>query len=436
MSVKKVLVRAVAGFAIVSVALVGGTLAFTKLEINKSGVHTRLMVPLLGLATAKVAVHAGTGDSVAIPGFLDGPVIKRSADGDAWHAAWFCQDRVHRQQGTGPALSIDCAGTSRTFAVAAPSPMAAGVTPMPEKLLILSDIEGNIAYLEGALRRLDAVDTNGNWSFGANRIVIAGDAVDRGRDVFAVLWRLHDLSLQARAAGGRLDLLIGNHEQYILRGNTSRAHLDHIYALERLGGVDAAFAPDTVIGAWLRAQPVIVKVGEVLVTHGGISPTVARQGVTVDQLNAAIGRYWRKEPADKSALDAVFGMHGIAQYRGYLIDLPEYYPVATSTDVDRALQAFGVKTIVVAHTIVEKVTGLYDNRVYAVDVNSNTAANEALMFVGSVATVVDTGTPRALPDEKERGSLRRLDLLGADDWNTLSRVVNRSYQLSRLPHPY
>ena len=432
---KKFVQRSVLGLTVIFLAVIGATLSLSKLERSNSGVHTRLLVPLLGLASAKVAIHSGTGDSTVIKGLLDGPVVKIGAD-QSWSATWFCEQRAHRKILKGPALTIECAGKSSSFALAAPLPAAPGVTPMPEKLLILSDIEGNIAYLDGALRKLAVVDAGGAWAFGANRLVIAGDSVDRGRDVFAVLWRLHSLSMQATAVGGRLDVLIGNHEQYILRGNISRAHPEHVYALEQMGGVASAFASDTVLGAWLRQQPVIVKVGDVLVTHGGVSPTVAKLGLTVDQLNAASATYWRHGTAAKAALDAVFGIDGVTQYRGYFMALPDTYPKATDADVDHVLQAFAVKTIVVGHTIVEKITGLYGDRVYAVDVNSNTAEPQALMFVHGTPTVLDTGTPRALPDEKQAATLRRLDLFSGADWRTLARLVRRSYQLSQLPHPY
>ena len=427
--------RVAAGMALLLVAGIAASIAASKVERTPAGVHTRLMVPLLGLAYAKVPMHAGTGDKPNIAGFLDGPVIKRNPD-RSWSATWFCENQVYHHTGYGSSVHIACAGKNSNYSIAPAAPAQPGITSMPEKLLVLSDIEGNIAYLNGALRKLGVVDANGAWAFGANRVVVAGDAVDRGRDVFAVLWRLYGLSQQASAAGGRLDLVIGNHEQYILRGNISRANPEHVYALEQMGGVDASFGGDTVIGAWLRTQPVILKIGDVLIAHGGISPSVARQGFTVDRLNAANGSYWRKGKPDAPALDAVFGMHGVSQYRGYLMELPDVYPMATQDDVDLALRAFGVKTIVVGHTIVEKVSGLYADRVYAIDVNSNTAAPEALMFVNGVPNVVDTGTPRALPDENARGGLRRIDLLSADDWTTLSRMARRSYQLSQLPHPY
>src|SRR3546814_18528865 len=77
----------------------------------------------------------------------------------------------------------------------------------------------------------------------------------------------------------------------MLRANPSRANADHLHALNAMGGYRHAFAPDTMIGEWLRQQPVALKLGSVLFVHGGISPQVARTGLTVHQLNAAMQAY-------------------------------------------------------------------------------------------------------------------------------------------------
>lgn len=434
MRVKRFVVRGMLLVVLLPLVMFTGMLFFATIESTRGGVHERLMLPLLGFGHVKVAMPGGTGDAVVIPGLLDGPVVRARANG-GWSASWFCEDRVLRQDGNGAELRIACAGKQYTFAMSAPLQAAAAVVPMPEKLLVLSDIEGNIAFLDSALRQLNVVGAAGTWNFGANQLVIAGDSVDRGRNVFAVLWRLHGLAQQAKAAGGSVHVLLGNHEQYILRGNTAKAHPEHVFALEKLGGAASAFGSDTVIGAWLREQPVLVKVGKVLVAHGGISPAVAKRGLTVDQINAAMRRYWRGEPVAAAELDAVLGYSGVTQYRGYLHADKDRYPMATADDVTQTLRAFDADTIVVGHSIVDKVTGLYDKRVYAIDVNSNEAAPEALLFVDGVATVVDTGTPRALPEKGARVT-RPINLLAGADWSTLGQVTRRAYQLSQLPSPY
>ncbi len=409
-------------------------LFFAKIESTKSGVHQRLMLPLLGIAHVKIPMTAGTGDAAAIPGRFDGPVVKMGT-ANSWSASWFCENRVLRQAGRGETLHISCAGQRHTFAIPQKAQQDDAVVSMPDKLLVLSDIEGNAAFLNSALSKLGVTAASGEWNFGANRLVIAGDSVDRGSDVFAVLWRLHGLAAQARAAGGSVHVVLGNHEQYLLRGNTVKIHPEHLYALEKMGGAAAAFAPDTVIGAWLRAQPVVVKAGRVVVTHGGISSLVVQQGLTIAQLNTAMRRYWRGELVPAAELEAVLGFNGVTQYRGYFKAEEGKYAKAGDQDVVAALRSFDADTIVVGHSIVEKVSVLYDKKVYAINVNSNTSAPEALLFEGGVAKVV-TAAPRALPEEETERVARPINLLNGQDWQTLARLTRRTRELSNLPSPF
>lgn len=410
-------------------------LSLARLEMTPAGVHTRLLVPTGSGGNIGIHLYSGTGDAPRIPGFLDGPIVKPGAGG-AWSATWFCENAVHQRTGTGSKLEIECAGNKTAYPIRAQNNIPPSSIDTPANMLVLSDIEGNAAFLDAALRELGVLDANGGWTHGSGHLVIAGDAVDRGRDAFAVLWRLYSLSLQAAEQGGAVHVLLGNHEQYMLRGNMSRANREHIHTLERMGGFVNAFGADTVLGAWLRQQPVVLKAGKVLVAHGGISPAVAASGLTLDQLNDAQRRYWQGARAPSPALDAVLGPMGVTQYRGYVEDTEGSYPRATPAQVTAALGRFGVDTIVVGHTLVGQVTPFYGGRVHAIDVNSNTAASEALLFERGVARIVPLRTRRGLPPERPAVKTRPLDLAGGEDWRIIGSFVERSRALSQLSYPY
>ena len=410
-------------------------LSLARLEMTPNGVHTRLLLPAGPDANIGVHLYSGSGDAPHIPGFLDGPVVKPAAGG-AWHATWFCENAVHRQTGSGDLLEIACAGRTSTYPVHASTPVPAATIDTPARMLVLSDIEGNAAFLDAALRELGVLDAGGRWTWGGGHLIIAGDAVDRGRDVFAVLWRLYSLNLQAAQQGGAVYLLLGNHEQYLLRGNMSRANREHIHTAERMGGYKQAFAADTVLGAWLRQQPVVLQAGRILVTHAGISPEVSANGLTLAQLNDAQRRYWQGSTAPSPALDAVLGPIGLTQYRGYVEDMKGSYPRATPAQVAQALDRFGADTVVVGHTLVNQVTPLYGGRVHAIDVNSNDAASEALLFERGMPRIVPLRAQRQLPPERPAVKTRPLNLADMQDWRTLGRFVARSRELSQLSYPY
>ena len=405
-------------------------------ESTEHGAPVRLRLHLPGGRDIAIPVSVASGKRVRIPGFLDGPIVRRGTDG-RWSATWFCEDRARHATlpGPTPMLHVECAGTSHDFPLYTPQ-VPSTVAPMPARVAVLSDLEGNSAFLGRALRRLGVVDAGGRWSYGNGHLVVLGDSVDRGRDVFAVLWQLHGLSGQAALSGGGVHVLLGNHEQYMLRTNPSRANADHLHALNAMGGYRDAFAADTMIGEWLRRQPVALKLGSVVFVHGGISPQVARTGLTVDQLNAAMEDYWNAAgPHPRSpGLDAVLGPTGVTQYRGWFRALDGRYPMASEAEVAEALQHFGAGTAVVGHTIVPHVQRMRSGHVYAVDVNSDTSAPEVLVFEDGAPRVVDIGVPRNLAGEDN--TFRDFSLLDPADRGMLVDMVRDLRRLSALPYPY
>ncbi|WP_146204376.1 metallophosphoesterase [Massilia glaciei] len=313
--------------------------------------------------------------------------------------------------------------------------MPAEVAQMPAKVVALSDIEGNVTFLDAALAKLEISDANGAWKFGSNQLVIVGDSVDRGRDVFAVLWRLYNLSQQAHAAGGAVHVLLGNHEQYMLMGRVKSVNLEHAHGALRLGGLKSAFGADTILGEWLRQLPVLVKIGPVLFTHGGISPEVAAKNLTIAQINGAMSGYWRGTTAASPQLEAAIGLGGLTQYRGYVRGKEFNLRVPTDQDVSDVLKAYGASTMVVGHTVVPKVAGQYNGRVFAIDVNDDTSATEVLVFEDGVARVVDFGVIRHV-DPQQVTTLRPIMLTDSADWRALWALVTRTHELTKVPHPY
>ena len=79
-------------------------------------------------------------------------------------------------------------------------------------MLILSDIEGNFGAFRKLLQANHVIDDNFNWTFEKNHLVLIGDFVDRGTMVTEVLWLIYSLEEKAKAAGGYVHYILGNHE--------------------------------------------------------------------------------------------------------------------------------------------------------------------------------------------------------------------------------
>lgn len=171
-----------------------------------------------------------------------------------------------------------------------------------------------------------------------------------------------------------------------------------------------------------------------MVTHGGASPAVGAMGLQIPQLNDAMRRYWRGEPATTAELEAVIGRAGLTQYRGYLEPAKGQAAPASAEQVRAILDHFGAREIVVGHTTVERITSLHGGRIHAINVNSETAASEALLFEHGIARVVPLAATRDLRPPEVRK--RPLNLLHAEDWRTLGLLAQSQHALSKLPFPY
>jgi len=185
-----------------------------------------------------------------------------------------------------------------------------------DRIVAISDIHGAYDAMVRTLQNAGVVAEDLTWSGGENHLVIVGDLLDRGpnsRDAMDLLIRLEG---EAAAAGGRVHVLIGNHEAMNLnsdlryvsrqeyaafaeeetaeeRENWFVAHaarsddagkeaLRSNFDLQYPAGYFAhrrAFAIDGAYGKWLLEKPVIVVINGTAFVHGGLSPLVAELGL-------------------------------------------------------------------------------------------------------------------------------------------------------------
>jgi len=92
--------------------------------------------------------------------------------------------------------------------------------PLPaEGITAIGDVHGDFEAFHKLLRSVGLVDGAGRWSGGKRILVQVGDLLDRGprsRPAVDLLMRLEG---EARAAGGRVEVLMGNHEAMNLTGD-------------------------------------------------------------------------------------------------------------------------------------------------------------------------------------------------------------------------
>ncbi|HET9048980.1 MAG TPA: metallophosphoesterase [Chiayiivirga sp.] len=340
---------------------------------------------------------------------LDGPyvfatesgyrIIDTAKVGDDW------QLRERMMASTSPCITVHVDNPAATvFTVAprpAPPPAPAVVADNPSRLLMASDMEGEFDKFTALMRAQGVIDADLHWSYGNGHLVLVGDFVDRGQNVLPLLWLIYRLDDEAIKAGGGLHYVLGNHEQFALSG-TPKYWPDRMIASAQAMGDHAEtrmFGESSVLGAWLRSRPVMMKIGDHLFVHAGVSQAFLDTHLTIDAANtlarAHINQPLKQLPAQ---VQPVLGHNGLTWYRGMARPHDPEYALEADPDVhvQRVLQRYGVKRIAIAHTIVEHVMLEHDGKLLRLDVHHAEQVPEAALYENGVLWWVDANGGRKL----------------------------------------
>ena len=193
-----------------------------------------------------------------------------------------------------------------------------------DRVVAFGDVHGAYAQLLPLLTLTGVIDSAQNWSGGQTHLISVGDLLDRGPDSRQVMDLLMRLQQQAADEGGRVHVVLGNHElmnligdlRYVSPGEYAAFAADEsvdvreaAFADFRLRQPDTqdltvltaqfdqryprgyfahrqAFAADGEYGAWLLSLPTLVAVNDVAFVHGGLPEMLAQ--TTLDQINDTI----------------------------------------------------------------------------------------------------------------------------------------------------
>lgn len=246
--------------------------------------------------------------------------------------------------------------------------------PEPSKVTVISDIEGNFSALYSLLVAQDVIDRNGNWIYGDGHLVMLGDLFDRGPDVTPTFWLLYKLESEARKAGGYVHTLLGNHEIMIFGGDTRYINSKYKAQSNDTGmSYSYLYSTNTILGEWLRGKPAIIKLGDILLSHAGISPDVLNLQLDLDEINDLVRErnlYQVTEMATP-ANETIFGTTGIFWYRGWVDDPPSV------NVLEAILDKYDAGHVVIGHTIVPDIQASFDYRLVMADLRQPRDVNQA-----------------------------------------------------------
>jgi Calcineurin-like phosphoesterase len=258
-----------------------------------------------------------------------------------------------------------------------PAPEA-GPTARP-RVVAIGDLHSDIGSTRSAFQLAGATDANDIWIGGTLEVVQLGDMIGRSDDERQVLDFLFDVRQQARAAGGSVHLLVGNHEVMGGRVDNQAVGANPFPGYEDVPDLNLAdprveFLPQAQKkrGAALMAGgpyaqrfaelPTVLQLGGTVFVHGGVVPRWAQYGI--DRINAEVSDWLFGDTAEPDSSLGVDDGDRVMWTRQFSSLVDE----SDCAVLDESLAILGAKRMIVAHTVQPTITGYCDNKVWAVDV--------------------------------------------------------------------
>ena len=282
------------------------------------------------------------------------------------------------------------------IALAAPAAKPPQSAP---RIVAVGDLHGDFDAWHQVALAAHLIDGRNHWAGGSTILVQTGDIVDRGPDSLKIIGQLMKLQREAPRAGGRVVVLVGNHEamnmtgdlRYVTAGeyaafaNADSGQLrERVYQATKaaiaaafrarapamsddaihaawlaqtpLGKIEhqAAWSASGQLGRWTIANPAIAKIGDTVFVHGGISAAYAKSEIQAINWKVAAALKAR----DDSEASILYDPFGPLWYRGLITRkeeagqptaFPAGYP-SIDEELAAALSSTGARRMVIAHT--------------------------------------------------------------------------------------
>lgn len=270
---------------------------------------------------------------------------------------------------------------------------------LPRRVVVIGDLNGQGALLVRMLRGLRLIDAEGHWRGGKTVVVQMGDIPNRGPSPRMAMELVLELRREARAAGGDVIWLLGNHEVLSALGHEAYVTAEEYLEFATDGELEAYFKERTlfqyqflgehrddghvppmtgILKAWeeahapgqaeyrramghngplgraIRGLPIAIKLGPLLFVHGGLSPRWAEQGLAALEQRAF--EAWSSRPGSYDELDPHSVLRdplGPLWHRFYCLASAE----RVQSDLREALRLAGARQMIVGHTRTDAAPG-------------------------------------------------------------------------------
>ncbi|XP_017984015.1 PREDICTED: shewanella-like protein phosphatase 1 isoform X2 [Theobroma cacao] len=271
------------------------------------------------------------------------------------------------------------------------------------RIVAVGDLHGDLDQARSALEMAGVLSSDGEdlWTGGDAVLVQLGDVLDRGDDEIAILSLLRSLDIQAKANGGAVFQVNGNHETMNVEGDfryvesgafdecadfleylndyqydwegalagwcsMSRRWTDEQkmsrnnwgpWNLRQKGVISRSvlFRPGGPLACELARHAVVLKVNDWIFCHGGLLPHHVSYGI--ERMNMEVSKWMRglidKDSSPHMPFIATKGYDSVVWNRLYSRDISDLEACRINqinAILEETLQAVGAKAMVVGHT--------------------------------------------------------------------------------------
>jgi Secretion system C-terminal sorting domain/Calcineurin-like phosphoesterase len=270
------------------------------------------------------------------------------------------------------------------------------VETLPNSFFVVSDMEGEFKDFSTLLKKANVIDSNYKWNYGKKHLYIIGDMVDRGQSVTETLWLIYKLEDEAKAAGGAVHYILGNHEVMAITGDVRYVHEKYTGDTGTVAQVgetlNSIYATNSELGRWLRAKNVIERYKNVAFVHGGITNGVAALDGYTYQVYNDVARHYIKNnrkcmyptTAENDNCKAI----NSGDSSGLYWDRSVANGAVDAAELDESLAYMVVDRMIIGHTTQDKIKlhGTYGEKVLNIDIDhhdfENTQSTSGLYYGG------------------------------------------------------
>lgn len=236
-----------------------------------------------------------------------------------------------------------------------------------DKVVAVSDVHGKYEILINMLISQRVIDEKHQWIFGQNHLVIVGDNFDRGDKVVEILWFLFYLQKKAEAEGGKVHMLLGNHEVMTINGDLRYVNRKYLYTSAAFTTpYNEFFREGSILGDWITTHKIMVSIDKRLFVHAGISPELLVLNYSLKKINKVFQKSILRQPKEKIKrnleLSFLVNGEGPIWYRGYFEN-----GTLNQDSVDMILEKLGQKNIIVGHTSMREINPFFERKIIGID---------------------------------------------------------------------